>query len=254
MPANTDVTTLGTILGVWAHPDDEAFLSAGLMAIARRHGHRVVVVTATAGEHGTADPGRWPPSRLGALRRRELAASLAALGVSEHHLLDWPDGGLSLVPRAAGAAQVRSFLERIEPDTVITFGPEGMTGHPDHRAISAWTTEAWDASGRRARLLYATVTPEHHEEWGEVDEQVGLWSETGERPETAAGDLALHVECSAEVLDQKLVALRAHASQMAGLVAMLGDEVVRRWWQVESFADARRVVGTADDEAYRLAG
>ena len=67
---------VGTLLGVWAHPDDEAYLSAGLMALARRGGERVVVVTATAGEHGTDDPdpvaagpprpapptARWPPA------------------------------------------------------------------------------------------------------------------------------------------------------------------------------------------------
>ena len=87
----------GTLLGVWAHPDDEAYLSAGLMAAARRHGHRVVVVTATAGEHGTAHPDVWPPARLAAHRRDELAASLAALGVVEHLVLGHADGGCHLV-------------------------------------------------------------------------------------------------------------------------------------------------------------
>ncbi|HEX3261549.1 MAG TPA: PIG-L family deacetylase, partial [Pseudonocardia sp.] len=53
----TDAARLGTVLGIWAHPDDEAFLSAGLMAAARDAGQRVVCVTATLGEHGTSDPG-----------------------------------------------------------------------------------------------------------------------------------------------------------------------------------------------------
>src|SRR4051794_33047690 len=66
-----------TLLGVWAHPDDEAYLSAGLMAEFRRRGDRVVVVTATLGEHGTADPETWPPARLAAQRHRELRNSLA---------------------------------------------------------------------------------------------------------------------------------------------------------------------------------
>ena len=66
---------LGTVLGIWAHPDDEAFLSAGLMAAARDAGNRVVCVTATLGEHGTDNPARWPPHRLRALRRHELHAS-----------------------------------------------------------------------------------------------------------------------------------------------------------------------------------
>src|SRR5690606_32498893 len=49
-----------TLLGLWAHPDDEAYLSAGLMYHFVRRGDRVVVVTATAGERGTADPRTWP--------------------------------------------------------------------------------------------------------------------------------------------------------------------------------------------------
>ena len=50
-----------TLLGVWAHPDDEAYMSAGLMAEFRRRGDRVVIVCATLGEHGTNDPRSWPP-------------------------------------------------------------------------------------------------------------------------------------------------------------------------------------------------
>ena len=77
----TDAARLGTVLGIWAHPDDEAFLSAGLMAAARDAGQRVVCVTATLGEYGTSDPGSWPPTRMARVRERELQASLAALGV-----------------------------------------------------------------------------------------------------------------------------------------------------------------------------
>ena len=93
-PADQSPTaTRRTLLGLWAHPDDEAYLSAGLMHEYVRNGDRVVVVTATAGELGTADPVAWPPDRLTAHRKRELTASLAELGVSEHYVLDYPDGG-----------------------------------------------------------------------------------------------------------------------------------------------------------------
>jgi LmbE family N-acetylglucosaminyl deacetylase len=98
-----DISDLGTVLGVWAHPDDETFLTAGLMALARAAGHRVVCATATRGEHGTADPDRWPPARLGRLREYELAAALAALDVHEHTWLGFVDGGCAAVPPALGA-------------------------------------------------------------------------------------------------------------------------------------------------------
>jgi len=63
-----DTAALGTILGIWAHPDDDIFLSAGLMATAVRNGQRVVDVTATRGEGGSMDEDRWPPETMGEVR------------------------------------------------------------------------------------------------------------------------------------------------------------------------------------------
>src|SRR5215210_4684470 len=82
---------LGTVLGVWAHPDDETYLSAGLMAAAVREGSRVVCVTATRGEGGSTDEVRWPHATLAAVRDRELLRSFEILGVSYQRFLDLPD-------------------------------------------------------------------------------------------------------------------------------------------------------------------
>jgi LmbE family N-acetylglucosaminyl deacetylase len=227
-----------TLLGVWAHPDDEAYLSAGLMAAARRRGDRVVVVSATAGERGTGEPDRWPPRRLAARRRHELRASLAALGVHEHQFLGFPDGGCHRVPRARGVERVAAVIRAVRPDTIVTFGPEGMTGHLDHQVVSAWTTEAWRAAGSDARLWYATLTPDFHERWGAVNDRVGLWSKDVPPPSVDTADLACVLSLDGEVLDQKLAALRAHASQTTPLVALLGEETYRAWWRNEFFVDA----------------
>src|SRR6476469_7038576 len=83
---------LGSILGVWAHPDDEAWLSAGLMARAVDAGRRVVCVTATAGEAGFPDGDPRPKEERMAIRRAEMAASLGEVGVTEHHWLGYRDG------------------------------------------------------------------------------------------------------------------------------------------------------------------
>ena len=83
---------LGSILGVWAHPDDEAWLSAGLMAQAVDAGRRVVCVTATAGEAGFPDDDPRPEEERMAIRRAEMAASLGEVGVTEHHWLGYRDG------------------------------------------------------------------------------------------------------------------------------------------------------------------
>src|SRR5881396_1594435 len=121
---------LGTILGVWAHPDDETYLSAGLMALARRQGRRVVCVTATRGEDGSFDEERWPPASLGAVREQELIRSLEVLGVTEHHWLDYHDGTCAGVDPEEGVQRVLGILRDADPDSVFTFGPDGMTGHP----------------------------------------------------------------------------------------------------------------------------
>jgi LmbE family N-acetylglucosaminyl deacetylase len=225
----------GTLLGVWAHPDDEAYLSAGLMAAARRRGDRVVVVTATAGEHGTDDPVRWPPARLGALRRHELRASLAALGVFEHWMLGAEDGTCDRLDLAGTIAEI---IADVRPDTIVTFGPDGMTGHADHRAVSAWTTAAWRQTRPSADLWYATVTPRFHAEWHGVNDSIGLWAGTEAPPCDDESTLAFSLELGPHELDQKLAALRAHASQTTPLLEALGEDTYQAWWRTESFSDA----------------
>src|SRR3954447_7570424 len=238
--ARQPASEIGTLLGVWAHPDDEAYLSAGLMATARAGGQRVVVATATKGERGTADPVAYPPERLAAIRERETAASLAALGVVEHRWLGYHDGDLHQVPTDRGVGLVRRLIREVRPDTILTFGPEGMTGHTDHQTISAWTTQAWEELGRPCRLWYATVTPEFHETWGAVNEEVGFWFEGAIPPSDPSSELAFTLECDQHTLDLKVAALRAHTSQTTDLIRVLGDDRYRRWWSTESFADAAR--------------
>jgi LmbE family N-acetylglucosaminyl deacetylase len=227
---------IGTLLGVWAHPDDEAYLSSGLMSWVRDEGGRVVVATATRGELGTDDPATWPPERLGPLREVELRASLAAVGVEEHRWLDHADGTLSAVPVDQGAREVADLVDEVRPDVVVTFGPDGMTGHPDHRAVSAWVTTAWRRTGRRAALWYATLTPEFHAEWGPLNDKVGLWTDVP--PSTPAAELSLEVRLSGGRLARKHRALRAHGSQTGPLEGLVGSETYRRWWSTESFVAA----------------
>ena len=229
---------VGVLLGVWAHPDDEAYLTAGLMSLVRAAGHRVVVATATKGELGTEDAQAFPPDRLAATRERETAASLAALDVREHRWLGHRDGSVAQVPVAHGIAQVTALIQDIAPDTIVTFGPDGMTGHTDHQAVSGWVTAAWHNTGRRGRLWYATVTPEFHREWSSVNDEVGFWFEGTQPPSVPSSELAFEVNCAGELLERKFAALRAHSSQTTGLINHLGPDRYRRWWSTESFVDA----------------
>ena len=226
---------LGTVLGVWAHPDDEAYLSAGLMALARDAGQRVVCVSATHGERGTADPALWPPRRLGRLRAIEARASLAALGVSEHHFLGYGDGTCAAQDAAGAVARLAAIVADVAPDTIVTFGPDGLTGHSDHRTVSAWATAARAAAAPGARLLYATTTAAFADRWHDLHERFEIFLEPGLPLRTPPEQLALELVLDGALADRKLVALRAHASQTAGLVAALGEQRYRAWTAIEAF-------------------
>jgi LmbE family N-acetylglucosaminyl deacetylase len=235
---------IDVLLGVWAHPDDEAYTSAGLMSVVRAAGHRVVVATATRGEHGTAQPDLWPPHRLALIREQEMTASLAAVGVGEHRWLGHRDGELHRVPAERGVRQITELLEEVRPDTIVTFGPDGLTGHTDHQTVSSWVGQAWQRMGGRSRLWHATFTPEFHRRWSAVNAAAGLWMPGAVPPSDPSPDLALAIHCDEDLLDRKLAALRGHASQTEPLIARIGVERYRRWWATEAFIDGTRHLGT----------
>jgi LmbE family N-acetylglucosaminyl deacetylase len=242
-----DVAGLGTILGVWAHPDDEVYLSAGVMAAAAAAGNRVVVVTATRGERGTDDPARWPPARLAEVRVRELAASLAVLdggrGRIEHRYLGehtgrcYLDGELAHGRSGPAVAELAGIVDEVAPDTILTFGPDGMTGHPDHRAVSAWTDRAVRAATwHGARVLHAVVTAGYHRDFSGMLESIDGGGDAF--PAVARRHLAVDVVLRSGALQRKLAALDAHATQVGPLQRMLGDDGYRLLVEGEWFRAA----------------
>jgi LmbE family N-acetylglucosaminyl deacetylase len=232
------VAELGTVLGVWAHPDDEAYLSGGLMAIARDLGSRVVCATATRGELGTPDPVLWPPHRLAAERTGELARCLEILGVTEHRWLGYRDGECAQVSTSDAVAQLCELIDEIRPDTVLTFGPDGITGHLDHQTISAWTTKAFDrAAPTGARLRYATLTDQRMRRWKELGDSLGIYL-PGYPITTPADRLAVDLVLAPDTATRKVRALAAQTTQTAGLIAALGVDRYTAWVSEESFAVA----------------
>lgn len=235
-------TDLGTILGVWAHPDDEAYLAGGLMALARQAGQRVVVATATRGEAGTSDPDVWPPRRLARVREAELHASLAALGVTEHHFLGYVDGTLPDEDLREAIDRVADIVATVRPDTIITFGPDGLTGHSDHRRVSTWATVARELVAPDARLLYATTTARFVERWQHVHDRFDIYMDPALPARTSSDQIALEVVLDGAIADRKLVALRAQASQTAGLISAMGEQVYRAWTSTETFREAMSMI------------
>jgi LmbE family N-acetylglucosaminyl deacetylase len=222
-----------TILGIWAHPDDEVFTSVGLMADAVRRGDRVVCLHATRGEAGLYYRQVWPARELAPVRSAELAASLERLGVSEQRFLDLPDGGLCLVAWEDVVARIHDELVDVDPDVIVTFGSDGFTGHPDHKALSAWVSTAvrlWDRP--RARVLHAVVPR--------------AWKETvvhrlnefdffcpGHPQFSGANDVSVHLDD--ELVEAKVDALREHESQMEPLFEAYGEDFLRSILSTEVF-------------------
>ncbi|GAC1309870.1 MAG: hypothetical protein NVSMB27_47000 [Ktedonobacteraceae bacterium] len=164
------------LLGVFAHPDDESFCAGGTFAKYIVSGAQVMVVSATRGEAGQIRSPHVATRRtLGAVREQELHQACQRLGVQQAMCLNYRDGTLKDVDQEALITQVAERIRTFRPDVVITFGPDGGYGHPDHIAISAATTAACTRSGegtqfpeqiaaglsphRPARLYYSYFPP-----------------------------------------------------------------------------------------------
>jgi LmbE family N-acetylglucosaminyl deacetylase len=119
----------------------------------------VLVVSATRGQAGQIrDPRAATRRTLGTVRARELEEACARLGVARAYCLDYLDGALQDVEPDRLASDVAAIMQDFSPDAVITFGPDGGYGHPDHVAISAATTRAWAGiadSSKQTALYYS---------------------------------------------------------------------------------------------------
>jgi Uncharacterized proteins, LmbE homologs len=133
------------LTAVFAHPDDETFAVGGTLARYADDGVRCTLYCATDGDAGQSS-GIPVSSRaeLGALRREELRAACAALGIAAIERGGHPDGALAAVDPELVLAEIVRLIRRERPDVVLTFGPEGApTRHRDHRAISRLATAAY---------------------------------------------------------------------------------------------------------------
>jgi LmbE family N-acetylglucosaminyl deacetylase len=151
------------IVAVFAHPDDERVIGPLLSRLARE-GRETHLVIATDGAKGVTDFARIPAgAELAAARTKEATCAANRLGVRQLHILGLPDGGLASFDvlgklRPALAA----IIDSLKPAAIITFGPEGGTGHPDHRLVGDVVTQIVQGDARYANLdlLYASLPTE----------------------------------------------------------------------------------------------
>ena len=144
-------------MAVLAHPDDESLGVGGTLAKYAAEGVEVSLVTATRGEsgrfHGHSEPPEHPGAvALAAIREAELRAAAATLGVRDLSLLDYRDRELDRADPREAVPLLAEHLRRVRPQVVVTFGPDGAYGHPDHVAISQLATAAVVAAAAPGHL------------------------------------------------------------------------------------------------------
>ncbi|MGZ5354167.1 MAG: PIG-L deacetylase family protein [Actinomycetota bacterium] len=208
---------------VFAHPDDDTYGVAGALALHAGPNLEVTVVLATSGDAGLiADDSLATRDTLGAVREGEDREAWGALGIDPAlHFLRYPDCGVGDLPAEELVAQVLAILQEARPDVVVTFGPDGVTGHADHVAVGAATTAAFH-SARAAgaagfvRLLHVGIPQSSLDRLDELQRQRGLEpiDPTGEFQPRGVPDAAVGVvvDCSS-VYEAKLDALRRHRTQ-----------------------------------------
>jgi len=136
------------LMAVFAHPDDESLGVGGTLAKYAADGVDVYLVTATRGEGGryrgrpSGSEGHPGVEELARIREAELRRAAAVLGIRDVSLLGYRDQHLDRADPREAIGRIVRHLRRIRPDVVITFGPDGAYGHPDHVAISQFATAA----------------------------------------------------------------------------------------------------------------
>ncbi len=132
------------LMCVLAHPDDESLGTGGILARYASEGVETSLITATRGQRGWKGSKEDYPGEaaLGDLRTRELEAAAEVLGVRQVFVLEHMDGELDRADSAEAVRSIAEIVQRVRPQVVVTFGPDGVYGHPDHIAISQLATAA----------------------------------------------------------------------------------------------------------------
>lgn len=200
------------LLFIGAHPDDETFLFGGTLAKYAAEGAQVSIVCATRGERGKTG-GLCNTEELPRVREQEMFHACAALGVSDVRFLSYIDKELSKAPAEQIRRELVEAIRSLKPQAVLTFDPNGMNLHTDHRAISRFVCDA----------VTAAADPRWYPEWPAHAIERLLWPPpivTYKLAETPALRRHPGVDFLIDTRPwwrQKEAAIRAHATQLPGL-------------------------------------
>ena len=218
------------LLLIVAHPDDEVYGTGGTLAEYAQTGRKTGLITLTRGSSGRS-LGLCAGEDLADFRAAELQKSVDTLGISDFTQYDYPDaspvdriaslshstpaefiGGLQAVPREEIVSRVQRDLERLQPQVVIGFAPDGGNRHPDHIASSEIMMVALERGGhleRGTRVYYFANPTILNPEWADT------W-----QPPTHQRDVTKY-------LPTKLRGMAAHRTQALSTIGFL-DKLAER--------------------------
>ena len=196
------------MLVILAHPDDESFAVGGTLAKYAHQDVQVVLLCATYG--GAGIPG-VKPEEAGDIRERELRQAAEHLGI-EVYFLGYQDGELANTPPEMLLETIACWIDLVQPQVILTFGPEGISGHPDHMTISHVVTRAYDQFYKKGLLLY--IHPSEATALG-----CGV---TNSQTDSAQPLIAIDIS---EYRLNKVRAIQCHASQNPDLEGKPEDEI-----------------------------
>ena len=206
------------VLAVFAHPDDESFRCGGTLALLARRGVRVQVLCATRGEDGV--PG-VSPQQAGQVRQAELECACQMLGIAPPLFLDYRDGTLSQVRDKHAVVGIERVMQRLRPQVLLTWPLDGLSGHPDHIAVSRWTGLAVEhAAAQGGRVaLYHMVVPQSVANVLQMSHLHAIPDE----------QVTLTVDVSS-VWEQKLAAIACHRTQAGASPILTAPAEQQRWF------------------------
>jgi LmbE family N-acetylglucosaminyl deacetylase len=237
------------LLCITAHPDDESGAFGGALMLAHRAGAETSVLCFTDGQAAHFRGEAAGDAELGALRREEMAAACAVLGVTQFEVLHFPDGALAEQDFQAMTGAAVGYMRRWRPHVVLTFGGDGGVNlHRDHTVISAAATMAFHWASREEMF------PSEGEPWSP---QKLYYSSTPfisvrGRPELAQAAATTPWSLTFELGslgERKLEAFAKHTSQH-GVLQRVGDQM-NRVTQTERYllAAKRGQTSVAGDES-----
>jgi LmbE family N-acetylglucosaminyl deacetylase len=221
-----DPFVLGTIL---AHPDDETFGVGGTLIKYADEGVRVHSLCLTQGEKGwNGDPEHpvVPQEQLGAKRAAELAEAGRRMGVVSTTCLTYPDGDLAGVAEDRVVRDIVRWVRQVRPTVVITWGPDGGYGHPDHIAAGERALVALELAGierhelglgsphRVSRCYRFVASAEFVDGLRQINTQFAAYVDTlAVKPQRWTRDRLGAAIDIADIADRKIEAMKAHETQ-----------------------------------------